>query len=277
MIQENLRVTAQTVLSQMLEGHKTFGDLAPKYGMTEEQFKKIVEKVVNDKDYPRLLKVNDKYITARNRIGKHKISTVDQGEEKEKTKNNEQQDITTLRKDMANELSSIEEQIAKKSIEKERCEKSRLLANAELAEAQEKLKIAEDAVKKAENSWKKISGELDGLINTKKEIMEKIEEIDSKVIYLVAPNYKGEKPEFGTLISVIPMDGAKVEDVSEVMMLTELSSEDMFLFESMEEAKAVYQYIKLVTMYFVEDKDYKLLIDSEAVIKLLKKQELIDV
>ncbi len=270
MIQENLRVTAQTVLSQMLEGHKTFGDLAPKYGMTEEQFKKIVEKVVNDKDYPRLVKVNDKYITARNRIGKHKISTVDQGEEKENPKNNEQQDITTLRKEMANELSSIEEQIAKKSIEKEQCEKSRL-------ETQEKLKIAENTAKKAENSWRKISGELDVLINSKKEIIGKIEKIDSKIIYLVAPNYKGEKPEFGTLISVVPMDGAKVEDVSEVMLLTELSSEDVFLFESMEEAKAVYQYIKLVTMYFIEDKEYKLLIDSEAVVKLLKKQELIDV
>ena len=32
MIQEcKLRVTAQTVISQMLEGHKTFADLASKY------------------------------------------------------------------------------------------------------------------------------------------------------------------------------------------------------------------------------------------------------
>ena len=34
MIQKNLRVTAQTVIAQMLEGHKTFSDLAEKYGMT---------------------------------------------------------------------------------------------------------------------------------------------------------------------------------------------------------------------------------------------------
>ena len=43
MIQEcKLRVTAQTVISQMLEGHKTFADLASKYEMTEEEFKKVV-------------------------------------------------------------------------------------------------------------------------------------------------------------------------------------------------------------------------------------------
>lgn len=30
MIQKNLRVTAQTVIAQMLEGHKTFSDLAEK-------------------------------------------------------------------------------------------------------------------------------------------------------------------------------------------------------------------------------------------------------
>ena len=56
MIQEcKLRVTAQTVISQMLEGHKTFADLAAKYEMTEEEFKKVVARVVDDKDYPRLV------------------------------------------------------------------------------------------------------------------------------------------------------------------------------------------------------------------------------
>ena len=75
MIQENLRVTAQTVISQMLEGHKTFGDLAQKYDMTEEELKQIIAKIVNDKDYPRLVKANDKYMSLRSKPRKNKIQT----------------------------------------------------------------------------------------------------------------------------------------------------------------------------------------------------------
>lgn len=45
MIQKNLRVTAQTVIAQMLEGHKTFSDLAEKYGMTEAEFKTVAARV----------------------------------------------------------------------------------------------------------------------------------------------------------------------------------------------------------------------------------------
>ena len=70
MIQENLRVTAQTVISQMLEGHKTFADLAERYGMKEEDFKQVVARVVNDKDYPRLEKANDKYKKAADKCKK---------------------------------------------------------------------------------------------------------------------------------------------------------------------------------------------------------------
>ena len=43
-----------------------------------------------------------------------------------------------------------------------------------------------------------------------------------------------------------------------------------------ESAKAANQYIKLVTKYFVDDKEYQLLVDNDILIKLLEKQELIE-
>ena len=55
MIQKNLRVTAQTVIAQMLEGHKTFSDLAEKYGMTEAEFKTVAARVVNDLQYTNII------------------------------------------------------------------------------------------------------------------------------------------------------------------------------------------------------------------------------
>ena len=50
MIQENLRVTAQTVISQMLEGHKTFADLAERYiAEIEENIKEMKKEKVKTK------------------------------------------------------------------------------------------------------------------------------------------------------------------------------------------------------------------------------------
>ena len=72
------------------------------------------------------------------------------------------------------------------------------------------------------------------------------------------------------------MEGAIVEDVSDVVLISEMTAEEMFLFDSMESAKAANQYIKLVTKYFVDDKEYQLLVDNDILIKLLEKQELIE-
>lgn len=270
MIQENLRVTAQTVISQMLEGHKTFGDLAQKYGMKEEEFKQIVARVVNDKDYPRLVKANDKYVVARSRVGKNKIST-----NKQKTVDAEQEQKKE-RLEMSKKLSSIEKQIAESNVEMEQSEEKIEIASTEVHKAKENLKHAEQVEENAKKARQKLVQRLEILNKDKEEVVNKIKEIDSKIIFLIAPNYKGAKPDFGTVISAIPMEGAKVEDVSDTTLTTEMSAEDIFLFDNMEEAKAANEYLKLVTKYFVEDKKYKLLIDSEVLINLLKKQELIE-
>lgn len=273
MIQEGrLRVTAQTVIPQILEGHKTFSDLAPRYGMTEEEFKQVVARVVNDKDFPRLLKANDKYITVRSRIGNNKTLTKKQ----EVDKVDAEQEQKEMRMEMSKKLSSIEKQITESNIEMEQSEEKIEIASTEVHKAKENLKLAEQVEENAKKARQKVVQRLETLNRDKEEVVNKIQEIDSKIIFLIAPNYKGAKPDFGTVISAIPMEGAKVEDVSDTTLTTEMSAEDIFLFDNMEEAKAANEYLKLVTKYFVEDKKYKLLIDSEVLINLLKKQELIE-
>lgn len=273
MIQEGrLRVTAQTVIPQILEGHKTFSDLAPRYGMTEEEFKQVVARVVNDKDFPRLLKANDKYIAVRSRIGNNKTLTKKQ----EVDKADAEQEQKKMRMEMSKKLSSIEKQIAESNIEMEQSEEKIEIASTEVHKAKENLKLAEQVEENAKKARQKVVQRLETLNRDKEEVVNKIQEIDSKIIFLIAPNYKGAKPDFGTVISAIPMEGTKVEDVSDTTLTTEMSAEDIFLFDNMEEAKAANEYLKLVTKYFVEDKKYKLLIDSEVLINLLKKQELIE-
>lgn len=255
MIQEGkLRVTPESIISQILEGHKTFADLAPKYGMTEEELKRVVSKIVNDKDYPRLLKASNKYIVARSRVGNKKISC--------KEKVGKQKEIGASRQEMATELSSIEKKITKNKTEKEQTEK--------------KVEQVEIELKELKNQLERLNKDREKLDQNKEKLIIQIKEIDSKNIFLVAPNYKGKLPCFGTMISVVPMEGMQLEDLSDVVLTSEMSAEDIFLFNDMEEAKKVRNFIKLVTKYFVDDIKYKLLVDDEKVIILLKKQGLID-
>lgn len=269
MIQEcKLRVTAQTVISQMLEGHKTFADLASKYEMTEEEFKKVVARVVDDKDYPRLVKADKKYTASRNKPKKDKIVYEVDKLKKAKESSKEEDDIARRRR-LASELNSIENKIAKnKEVEE--------ATSVVLAGAQQKLEEAKKECLEAEKKVVQTKEQLEELNSNKERINKEIEKIDSKMIFLVAPDYKGKKPDFGTLISVVPMERTIVEDPSETSLITEITAEDIFKFKSMEEAKETCKFLQLVTKYFVEGKEYKLLIDSEDLKSLLKKQELIE-
>ena len=278
MIQENLRVTAQTVISQMLEGHKTFADLAERYGMEEEDFKQVVARVVNDKDYPRLEKANDKYIASRNRIRKNKIPI-----QKPQVKERETNPVLSKRKKLVKYLVFIDKKREYCQVYTEGKKADLTEATLELEEAKKELEEAEKKVKAAQKTYELKNGQvqeagqqLESLDKERESINKQIQEIDSNIIFLVAPDYQGKKPEYGTLISVVPMEGAIVEDVSDVVLISEMTAEEMFLFDSMESAKAANQYIKLVTKYFVDDKEYQLMVDNDILIKLLEKQELIE-
>lgn len=278
MIQENLRVTAQTVISQMLEGHKTFADLAERYGMEEEDFKQVVARVVNDKDYPRLEKANDKYIASRNRIRKNKIPI-----QKPQVKERETNPVLSKRKKLVKYLVFIDKKRECCQVYTEEKKADLTEATLELEEAKKELEEAEKKVKAAQKTYElkndkaqEAGQQLESLDKERESINKQIQEIDSNIIFLVAPDYQGKKPEYGTLISVVPMEGAIVEDVSDVVLISEMTAEEMFLFDSMESAKAANQYIKLVTKYFVDDKKYQLLVDNDILIKLLEKQELIE-
>ena len=281
MIQENLRVTAQTVISQMLEGHKTFADLAERYGMEEEDFKQVVARVVNDKDYPRLEKANDKYIASRNRIRKNKIAVPKPGLESKQEV--EPDPVLSKRKKLVKHLVFINKEIECCEVFKEETKTDSVEATLKLEEATkefeevvEKVKEARKICKLKEEKKQEATQQLESLERKRESIKEQIKEIDSNIICLVAPGYKGKLPEYGTLISVVPMEGAIVEDVSDVVLISEMTAEEMFLFDSMESAKAANQYIKLVTKYFVDDKEYQLLVDNDILVKLLEKQELIE-
>lgn len=72
------------------------------------------------------------------------------------------------------------------------------------------------------------------------------------------------------------MEGeVKTEDVSDIT-LVDMTLQDAFEFETIDQAKEANQYLKLVTKYFLNDKEYKLLVDNELMLNILRKQQLVE-
>lgn len=290
MIQENnLRVSAQTVISQILEGQKTFSDLASgKYQMSEVDLKKVIERVVDDKEIPRLVKADAKQKALRKRKKNDKIPVpkpelkskqeVEPKRELENKKEVEPNPVLSKRKMLVKHLVFINREI-------ESCEVFKEEKKTDLEETTLKLKVVkkelEDVGKKEEETKKicklkeeefqEAEQQLEKLEKKRESIKEQIKEIDSNIIWLVAPGYKGKMPEYGTLISVVPMDGVIVEKVPEEVLISEITAEDIFRFDSMEDAKVAHQFVELVFKYYAYNKKYQLLVDNDVLIKLLKK------
>ena len=279
MLQKGLRVSAKSVMPKMLKCNKTFSDVKEKYGMTDDELKKVLERVVDDREYPRLVKKDAKYSKIRkNMPNKKKISS-------KPTENAVTGNLNTMKeRDVLEEkLKRVDKEVEEK-IKKQQKKKANLKnAESELEQAKETRQKADSIVSTAEKKCKKLRNEeveivsyLKSLIVERETLTEQIKKLDERVIFLVAPGYHGELPQYGTKISVVPMEGkVKTEDVSDIT-LVDMTLQDAFEFETIAEAKAANQYLKLVAKYFLNDKEYKLLVDNELMLNILRKQQLIE-
>lgn len=265
-----LRLRVQTVFSAILEGHKTFGDLAPQYGMSEEEFADLLRHKVEKKDFIRLQRESE-----RNKVRRAQKEQ-QENTEKRQTRQEDMEVTQMSRETLQIQLDNASQQISLLENMTIPAAKDILHnAEAEVSEAEKKLAVAN----KARNLAKKALRQKEESLTKWKErydgIMKQIEELDNKKIYLIAPDYKGEIPKYGTFVTVIPMEGATIEHADDVPLLHEMSLEDAFMFEEMHQAKEAYAYLKLVAKYLFESKEYNLLVDSDAIMTLLYKQELI--
>lgn len=290
----DLRLRVQTVFSQVLEGHKTFADIAPRYGLEVPEFEDLLRHKVDAKDFDRLKEASEKYEAARKKRRKQISVPLSSSLEEKITQMQPKENSTARISDTQKETLKIRAGILR-NIEKElkqmyslrnvtipECEAKLKEEEDKVDKAKEELEVAKNVLKKAlkqqEEAQKKLDKQNTQLLVCERnynKLEEELAEIDNKVIYLVAPNYKGKMPEYGTFISVAPKDGVIVEDVSKVPLMHEPTMTDFFGVTDMKEAKEVYQYLQLVTKYFVESGEYNILVDDPATIKLLQKQELI--
>lgn len=265
-MEANLRLRIQSVFSEVLEQGKTFEQVAQKYNLEISQFEQMVKSMTSPKDFKRLnvaSKRNQNFSGRKDKeeTVKHEEKTIESKpityETLQVQYENAKSNIDYLERYLQNEQGLLE--VSQKEVE---------ALNAQLKRAEESVRKHRIQIQEKRNTLTEWRICLEGIIG-------EISELKSKEIYLVEPGYSGELPEFGRLISVEPMEGVNVEKVDNVPLFHDFTPADFFMFDDMKRARSIYQFLQLVTLYFVEGKSYKLLVEDEVVISLLRKQELI--
>lgn len=285
------RLSAQTIFGSILEKKMTFSEMAPEYGLTEDQLAALIREKVGPKEFSRL-----KTASRRNASLKEKMQRKATPRRNSETSSQEKEGILLLDARMLevsklqNKLQEAEVQIeavtstieAKKQLaeieQKKLDEANQMVSQAEknLQDAKSRQGVAKKSFDEASQKLGSSKEELARWKEKKTEIEKQLKEIENSCIYLVAPDFQGELPSFGTCISAVPKDGTTLEDATDVELIEEMTAEDIFLFDSMSEAKAAFKFVKLVVKYWSENKEYQILVESDSIKKLLKKQGLLD-
>lgn len=299
-MESSLKLRPQTVFSSVLEGGKTFEEMAPSYGMDTERFREAVRAKVGQKDFDRLQKTSErnkkkqeqKLSQARKNSGKSKAVETEQ-EDNDMAKKNQQgntveQEMTerdrlnAKKTDAEREVTALTTLLQSKEALLEGSLEDKKKAEDAVMLAQDSLKKAQNAFKKAQSgvaSWQSEVNEVKRNLAEWQECLQHIEsqiaDLDNKVIYLVAPGYHGEHPKAGQLLSVVPFEGATIASGEE--LFKEPTAMDLLDsgFELITEAKNAYNFARLVIKYLcAEGMEVKVLVDDERVTRILRDQGL---
>lgn len=285
---------------------KTLQYVASRYKIPFDQFLKELEDKVGEKKYRQLKATSDKnsskpqpiadvIITSTRGKGEKKMAVAKkQQEQTTKTTNKQEATITMgkkTREQLEKEVAKAKRAlgVAKRALSAEEIllesEKSKLLlAEKERDTVKELLKKKEDAVEEARNAVKGRELTFNEKVKSYTDCQRALENIEAelaemnrKVIYLVAPGYKGKLPEVGRCIATLPMDGVTVDTGTDLMK--EPSVMDLLStgYKMIDEALNAYNFARLVIKYTMEAEntdDVKILCDDERITKILKDQGL---
>ena len=303
-----LRLRPQTIFSAIRDGNRTFSEMAPEYGLSLEQFEEQVKLKVGPKEFAKLKKQSERngerkekekqksYETkpAENVVIETPILGSAETTSKEGDGEMHSKEIEGQLATLESSLESVRQQILaqnaicaskKEVLETEktnlnRAKDSLKKARKTLANAEKRVAECEKALMEAKSAASNSEEELSSLQTTESELVRKCEELQKSRIYLVAPGYHGEMPKYGHFISIMEIQGIddlQVEDVRGVELVKQMTAEEFFLFDTMQEAKSSYSFVKLVSKYYFDGLDYTILVDDDSIIELLKRQELYNV
>lgn len=180
------------------------------------------------------------------------------------------------------EIADVDEEISKeeKALDTDKlslasAEKSLNDKQKAFEEASKNLEAAKKQKEAAEKLVEKRVNGIKELKNKKESVESQITELKNKNIYLVAPGYSGEKPEYGTFYST-----AKIEEF-EMLSIVETNAEfaiepelkEMLIagYDSYKEYSEALRFVMLCAEYACkEGVEYSVLVDDERLKKLIK-------
>lgn len=261
----SLRIEATPVFKAILEGERTFMDLAKKYGVDIKVFEKVLREKVGDKEFERLQNASKSNWQKRRRKS---------DKPKKPKQSNHKRKPTTKRQKLIEQKAELAQKIESLTLNVEEEERN-------VAEAEEKVAAAESALENAKMERKaakeRLSGRNKKLAKKRAEyesVEKEIRKMDEENVYLVAPGYKGKRPDVGVFISVIAFAGVKVETGLE--LFKEPTGEEVLNsgFSSIEGANNAYNFARLVTKYQYEGIEATILVDDPRIVSILKNQGL---
>ena len=273
-------INAPKVYKQICNGDATLEELAAEYGLSVENFCKVLERKIGTKNLEEIKKQGAKNKKIRQRqqerttclrnnneqpcqpapIGK---SDLEKREELEKQLNEVQLRIDEQRALIRVDFSNCHEKEAEVS-----------KAGEALRVSQKALETAQENLLKAQSKKKNHEEKFQKWMKAKKEILAQIEELNKKKIYLVAPNYRGEFPNDGTFISTVKIAGKNVTPESAAELMKEPTMSDILEsgFENISDFNSALEFAKLVIKYLCEGDEISILVDDERTKAVLKQQ-----
>lgn len=287
------KMNLKRIYSQIVKYGMTIPELAKEYGMVEKAFIERLKQGLNLKLFSDVQKANERNLK-KQRCNNGAVSAepaTKPFKEKNVTKSPEKPKEETVKKAVVSSVNDMEALEKKKvtiagEITSEKvklgeatkilddCEKDVAEKQSAYDSAREALKEAKSVRGKAEKTVTKHSQSIANLEVRLGEVEAQITELKNNVIYLVAPGYKGEKPEFGTYYSTSEVEGydkLSIVEVSEEYVI-EPKFKDMFLsgYDSLQDYMKALRFIMLCVEYTFKEISYTVLADDERLKKLLK-------
>jgi len=284
-----------TIHKRISEQGKTISELAPEYSMTEEAFIQEMRSGLGPKVFSSLKKTsvkNEKLREKQKSSAERKRRNNQKMSEKTNQTNIDDFDVEAedaeflIEKRISNLLSQKEETEKWISfwdgtlipLDKNKSESNQRIADfkSEIAELEEKIAQEEETLKTIEENYQNSINKKEELEVKLSEITDEIEHLSQRRIFLVAPGYHGEIPNFGRFISTEEIIGMNVEIKKGELLINDESLNNMMLcgYYDIREYMRALEFAKLCIAHIVECDQYTILVDDERISKVLETQEI---
>ncbi len=249
------------------ENGATLEEVASEYGMTVDEFCKKARTVVGVKKFEVVKRVCSKNQKIKKRA-QEKLEQKDKNkkspkippqeetvEEKEEKWQRSLRQAQTIVKQEYEQIRQIVRLYQSKKMEHEKAEREFIIAKDAFQQAEKNLQIAQRALEEVREEKTNHQEMFLMWSKRRKNIQEKIDEFHKDDIYLIAPNYIGELPRVGRLISTEKINGIDVEiDQGSILI------EEPICATNDSNCCSAVEFAKLVLKYYLGDEADKITI-----------------